>query len=242
MKKTVIVTGASRGIGRAIALKLASDFNVVINYNKSEDKANEVLNEILKNGGDAATFKADVSDFNQAKALCDFAIKKFGTVDVVVNNAGIAEQKVFCDITEDDFENMMRTNVGSVFNMSKAVMSEFLRKKEGKIINISSVWGICGASCEVHYSTSKSAIIGFTKALAKELAPSNIFVNCIAPGVVDTDMCTFDDETKNMLKEEIPVGKIASPFEIANTVKFLASDEASYITGEVINVSGGFVI
>lgn len=242
MKKVAIVTGASRGIGKAIALELSDEFNVIINYNKSEDKAKEVCNEILNNGKNAQIFKADVSKMDEALALCDFAIKKFGTVDVVVNNAGIAEQKVFCDITEDDFENMLRTNVGSVFNMSKAIMSEFLRKKDGKIINISSVWGICGASCEVHYSTSKAAIIGFTKALAKELALSDITVNCIAPGVVDTDMCNFDNETKDMLKEEIPMGRIASPKEIAKVVKFLASDDASYITGEVINVSGGFLI
>lgn len=242
MKKVAIVTGASRGIGKAIALELSKDFDVVINYNKSEDKANEVCEKILKNGKNAVIFKADVSKTDEAKALCEFAIKKFGTIDVVVNNAGIAEQKVFCDITEDDFQNMMQTNVGSVFNMSKAVMNEFLRKKAGKIINISSVWGICGASCEVHYSTSKAAIIGFTKALAKELAPSNITVNCIAPGVVDTDMCNFDSETKDMIKEEIPMGKIASPEEIAKVAKFLASDDASYITGEIVNVSGGFLI
>ena len=159
-----------------------------------------------------------------------------------MNNAGIAQQKVFCDITEDEFKIMMQTNVGSVFNMCKAVMSEMIGKKSGKIINISSVWGICGASCEVHYSASKAAVIGFTKALAQELASSGINVNCVAPGVVDTDMCKFDDETKKLVTEDIPLGKIASPEKIADTIAFLASDKADYITGEVINVSGGFVV
>lgn len=242
MRKTAIVTGASRGIGKAIAYALSKDFNIVVNYNKNKQKADEVCKTIIENGGNAVSFKADVSKSAEANALCDFAIENFGTVDVVVNNAGIAQQKFFCDITDQDFENMMRTNVGSVFNMSKAIMPEFIRKKEGRIINISSVWGICGASCEVHYSASKSAVIGFTKALAKEVAPSNITVNCVAPGVVNTDMCAFDDETKKELEQEILMGKIASPYEIANTVAFLAGDKASYITGQVINVSGGFLI
>ncbi len=242
MKKTAIVTGASRGIGKAIAYALSKNFNIVVNYNKNKEKADEVCKTIMQNGGNALSFRADVSKSDEARALCDFAVEKFGAIDVVVNNAGIAQQKVFCDITDEDFENIMRTNVGSVFNVSKAAMPELIRKKQGKIINISSVWGICGASCEVHYSTSKAAVIGFTKALAKELAPSNITVNCVAPGVVDTDMCVFDDETKKEIEQEILMGKIASPYEIANTVEYLASDKANYITGQVINVSGGFLI
>lgn len=242
MKKTAVVTGASRGIGRAAAIALAKDFNVVVNCRKNIDLAEKTAEEIIKNGGNALVYRADVSVFDEAHALCKFAVKNFGGIDVLVNNAGIAQQKVFCDITEDEFKIMMQTNVGSVFNMCKAVMSEMIGKKSGKIINISSVWGICGASCEVHYSASKAAVIGFTKALAQELAPSGINVNCVAPGVVDTDMCKFDDETKRLVTEDIPLGKIASPEKIADTIAFLASDKADYITGEVINVSGGFVV
>lgn len=242
MKKTAVVTGASRGIGRAAAIALAKDFNVVVNCRKNIDLAEKTAEEIIKNGGNALVYRADVSLFDEAHALCGFAVKNFGGIDVLVNNAGIAQQKVFCDITEDEFKIMMQTNVGSVFNMCKAVMSEMIGKKSGKIINISSVWGICGASCEVHYSASKSAVIGFTKALAQELAPSGINVNCVAPGVVDTDMCKFDDETKKLVTDDIPLGKIASPEKIADTIAFLASDKADYITGEVINVSGGFVV
>lgn len=242
MKKTAVVTGASRGIGRAAAIALAKDFNVVVNCRKNIDLARKTAEEIIKNGGSALVYRADVSVFDEAHTLCEFAVKNFGGIDVLVNNAGIAQQKVFCDITEDEFKIMMQTNVGSVFNMCKAVMSEMIGKKSGKIINISSVWGICGASCEVHYSASKAAVIGFTKALAQELAPSGINVNCVAPGVVDTDMCKFDDETKKLVTEDIPLGKIASPEKIADTIAFLASDKADYITGEVINVSGGFVV
>lgn len=242
MKKTAVVTGASRGIGRAAAIALAEDFNVVVNCIKNIDLARKTAEEIIKNGGSALVYRADVSVFYEAHALCEFAVKNFGGIDVLVNNAGIAQQKVFCDITEDEFKNMMQTNVGSVFNMCKAVMGEMIGKKSGKIINISSVWGICGASCEVHYSASKAAVIGFTKALAQELAPSGINVNCVAPGVVDTDMCKFDSETKKLVTEDIPLGKIASPEKIADTIAFLASDKADYITGEVVNVSGGFVV
>lgn len=242
MKKTAIVTGASRGIGRAAAIALSKEFNVVVNCIENVSLAQGTADEILKNGGNALVFKADVSDFDSAHKLCDFAIKNFGGVDVLVNNAAISQQKVFCDITEDEFKNMMQINVGSVFNMCKAVMSEMLRKKSGKIINISSVWGITGASCEVHYSASKAAVIGFTKALAKELAPSGISVNCVAPGVVNTDMCSFDDETMRLVTEDIPMGKIAEPEKIADVIAFLASGSADYITGEVINVSGGFVV
>ena len=242
MKKTAVVTGASRGIGRAAAIALAKDFNVVVNCRKNIDLAEKTAEEIIKNGGNALVYRADVSVFDEAHALCKFAVKNFGGIDVLVNNAGIAQQKVFCDITEDEFKNMMQTNVGSVFNMCKAAVGEMIRKKSGKIINVSSVWGICGASCEVHYSASKAAVIGLTKALAKELAPSQINVNCVAPGVVDTDMCSFDEETRKLVTEDIPMGKMASPEKIADVIAYLASDKADYITGEVVNVSGGFVV
>ena len=159
-----------------------------------------------------------------------------------MNNAGIAQQKVFCDITEDEFKIMMQTNVGSVFNMCKAVMSEMIGKKSGKIINISSVWGICGASCEVHYSAAKSALIGLTKALARELAPSNIQVNCIAPGVIDTKMnASLGEETLELLKEESPMGRFGTPEEVAHIMLFLAGDGSDFITGQTIGIDGAFI-
>ncbi|MBR2472293.1 MAG: SDR family oxidoreductase [Clostridia bacterium] len=244
MKKTVFITGASRGIGRAAALCFAkNDYNVAICYNKNEAAANEVLAEIKAFGGNAAVFKADVSDMAQVSAAIKNAKKTFGTIDVLINNAGIAQQKVFSDITEEDWDNMFDINVKGMFNTCKCVLDDMIDKKQGKIINISSIWGIAGASCEVHYSAAKSAVIGFTKALAKELAPSGICVNCVAPGVIKTDMLSsFDDNVLTELAEETPLGRLGTPEDIAETLLFLASDKADFITGQVISPNGGFVI
>ena len=244
MKKTVFITGASRGIGRAAALCFAkNDYNVAICYNKNEAAANEVLAEIKAFGGNAAVFKADVSDMAQVSAAIKNAKKTFGTIDVLINNAGIAQQKVFSDITEEDWDNMFDINVKGMFNTCKCVLDDMIDKKQGKIINISSIWGIAGASCEVHYSAAKSAVIGFTKALAIELAPSGICVNCVAPGVIKTDMLSsFDDNVLTELAEETPLGRLGTPEDIAETLLFLASDKADFITGQVISPNGGFVI
>lgn len=242
MLKTALITGASRGIGRAIALKLSDKFNIVINYNNSEKEANELKNIINENGGCALTFKADVSKKREAEKLVEFAIEKFQKIDVLVNNAGIAQQKLFTDISEDEWNYMINNNLTSVYNVTHSVSKHMINKKSGKIINISSVWGVSGASCEVHYSAAKAGIIGFTKALAKELAPSNICVNAVAPGVIKTDMCNFDDETIELIKEDIPLGRIGMPIDVANAVDFLSSNLSDYITGEIINVSGGYVI
>ena len=244
MKKTVFITGASRGIGRAAALCFAkNDYNVAICYNKNEAAANEVLAEIKAFGGNAAVFKADVSDMSQVSAAIKNAKKTFVTIDVLINNAGIAQQKVFSDITEEDWDNMFDINVKGMFNTCKCVLDDMIDKKQGKIINISSIWGIAGASCEVHYSAAKSAVIGFTKALAKELAPSGICVNCVAPGVIKTDMLSsFDDNVLTELAEETPLGRLGTPEDIAETLLFLASDKADFITGQVISPNGGFVI
>lgn len=244
MKKTVFITGASRGIGRAAALCFAkNDYNVAICYNKNEAAANEVLAEITAFGGSAAVFKADVSDTAEICIAIENAKKKFGSIDVLINNAGIAQQKVFSDITEDDWNNMFDVNVKGMFNTCKCVLDGMIDKKQGKIINISSIWGIAGASCEVHYSAAKAAVIGFTKALAKELAPSGICVNCVAPGVIKTDMLSgFDEDTLAALSEETPLGRLGTPEDIAETLLFLASDKADFITGQVISPNGGFVI
>ena len=243
-RKTVIITGASRGIGRETALLFAkNEYNVVINYNKSEEQALLLENEINSKGKSAVAIKADVSNMNEVKAMIDETLKHFKSIDVLVNNAGIAEQKMFCDITENDWEDMLKVNVTGMFNTCKCVMPFMIHKKEGKIINVSSIWGLVGASCEVHYSTSKAAIIGFTKALAKELGPSNIKVNCVAPGVINTDMnANLDMETIDTLKEETPLGTIGKPIDIANAIYFLASDKSNFITGQVISPNGGFVI
>ena len=242
--KTVLITGASRGIGKEIAKLFAiENYNVVINYNNSEDKAIELLKEIRENGGNAIAVKADVSKTDEVIKMIEIINVEFGGVDVLVNNAAIASQTLFTDITEIEWDKIFNINVKGTFNCTKAVLPKMLHQKKGKVINISSIWGITGASCEVHYSTTKAAIIGFTKSLAKELGPSNITVNCVAPGVIDTEMNSkLSSETIENLKEETPLGIIGKPIDVANTVLFLASDKANFITGQVISPNGGILI
>ena len=242
MKKTVFITGASRGIGRAAAIAFASaGYNVAINYFAIEDKAKGVRAEILSLGGNAEIFRADVAD---ATALCD-AVKaaeaKFGRVDVLVANAGISLVKQINDTTPEDWNRVFDVNVKGVYNAVRAVLDGMLDRKLGRIITVSSVWGEVGASCEVAYSASKAAVIGFTKALAKELAPSGITVNCVAPGVIDTDMnACFCEDDRRMIESEIPACRYGNAEEVASAILFLASDGAGYITGEVLGVNGGY--
>lgn len=242
MKKTVLITGASRGIGAACAELFAkNNYKVAINYFKSEQKARELSDTINKNGGCSEIFHADVSNINDVKRMREEIKNKLGNPQILINNAGIAQQKLFTDITIDDWENMMNTNTKSVFFCCKEFLPHMIHEKKGKIINISSIWGVVGGSCEVHYSASKAAIIGLSKALAKEMALNGITVNCIAPGVINTDMTYIHNkQTIDILKQEIACGKIGDVKDIASTALFLASDEASYITGQVINVDGGF--
>ena len=242
--KTVLITGSSRGIGKEIAKLFASEnYNVVINYNNSEEKATNLLKEIRANGGSAIAIKADVSLADEVSSMIEIINVEFGGVDVLINNAAISSQKLFLDITENEWDRIFDINVKGTFNCTKAILPKMLHNKFGKIINISSVWGITGASCEVHYSTTKAAIIGFTKSLAKELGPSNITVNCVAPGVIDTEMNSkLSSETIESLKEETPLGIIGKPIDVANVVLFLASDKANFITGQVISPNGGFLI
>lgn len=242
--KTAVITGASGGIGSAIAAKLASDgYNTVLNYNKSQLKAEKLCEHLVSQGFNAVTFKADVSQSEEADALIAFAAKEFGSADILVNNAGIAQQKLFTDITDEDYDRMFNSNVRSVFNCCRAALPYMIHNKWGRIVNISSMWGVCGASCEVHYSASKAAIIGFTKALAKELGLSNIQVNCIAPGVIETDMNShLTAEEMVALKEEIPLNRIGTPQDVAKTAYFLASSDADYITGQVFGINGGMLI
>ena len=245
MNKTVIITGAAKGIGRAIAKDFAySGYNVCINYNSSEKEAKELCEELAKNGCSVIIYKADITDRNQVDKMVEYVIGTFGNIDVLVNNAGISESKLFIDINEEDLQRMLNVNIMGTFNTTQSVLKKsMIPRKDGTIINISSIWGMVGASLEVAYSTSKAAIIGMSKALAKELAPSNITVNVVAPGAISTDMlATLSDEDMKVLTEEIPLGKIGAVEDVAATVKFLASYEARYITGQVISPNGGLVI
>ncbi len=243
IKGCAIVTGASRGIGAAAVKELAKlGFSVVINYNRSEKKAFNVLNEIKKNGGDGITFKADISKPDEVKSMISFAVQKYGKIGILVNNAGIAQQKLFTDITQEDWNRMVATNLSGTFYCCQAVLPYMIHEKQGKIINVSSIWGTVGASCEVHYSAVKAGIIGLSKALAKEVAPSGITVNCVAPGCIMTDMLTNDlsEETISVLAEETPLGRIGTPDDVAKAVAFLAGENSDFITGQVIGVDGGF--
>ena len=243
-KKTAIITGASRGIGMATAKLMAlTGYDVVIQYNSSENEAVLLLDHIKSNGGTGIIFNADVNKRNQVKEMINTYMHTFGSIDVLINNAGISQSKVFLDISENEWDWMMDTHVKGTYHCTQLVLPYMLTAKRGKIINVSSVWGMTGASCEVHYSTAKAAIIGFTKALAKELAPSNIKVNCVAPGAVETDMMKgLSEDAKAQLISEIPAGRLASPEEVADSILFLASEKSNYITGQVLSPNGGFVI
>lgn len=242
MKKIAIVTGASRGIGREIAKILAKEgIQVVANYNNSEQKALELKEELKSENIDIDIFKADVSKREEAKALVEYALERYGKVDILINNAGIAEFKEFTQITDTDWNEMINTNLNSVFIMSQEVLNNMIQNKEGCIINISSIWGIVGSSCEVHYSTAKAGINGMTKALAKELGPSNIRVNAIAPGIIDTEMNNdMNEEDIEIVRDQTPLERIGTPQDIAKCVKWLVDD--TFTTGQVISVNGGWVI
>lgn len=244
MKRTVLITGSSRGIGRATAKKFAIEgYNVIINYYKSKDKAYSLLEELLSFGANAIVVQGDVSDRKQVEGMFKKSYEKFGNIDVLVNNAGIADMTLFTDVTEEQWQRMFDVNVNGMFNCCQCVLPKMISEKSGRIINIASIWGLVGASCEAHYSATKGAIISFTKALAKELGPSNILVNAIAPGAVDTDMIGgISEEIREVLKEETPLGVIAKPEEIADVIYLLSTEETKLITGQVINPSGGFVI
>lgn len=235
MNRVVVVTGGSKGIGEAICEAfIKADDIVILNYLKSEDKALKIKERL---GDNIFLVKADVGNFLETKKMMEFCINKFGRIDVLVNNAGISQIKPFADITEEDWDEMLRVNLKGIYNTTKSVVDYMIHQKSGKIINISSIWGEIGASCEVHYSAAKAGVIGFTKALGKELALSNIQVNCIAPGIIDTDMNSQFD--KEELKKEVPSETLGAPLDIAKVVLFLASQDSNYITAQVLGVNGG---
>lgn len=242
MDKVIIVTGASRGIGKEIAKTLSREGNIIIaNYNKSEEDARNLKEELEKENLAIDIFKADVSKREEAKELVRFALEKYKRIDVLINNAGISENKLFTDVSDEDWNRIINTNLYSAFCMTQEVLPNMIHNKSGNIINISSVWGMVGASCEAIYSISKAGIDAMTKSLAKELGPSNIRVNSIAPGIIDTEMnknLNLDDIEE--LKNEIPLGKIGRTSDIAKCVKWLIEDE--YTSGQIISINGGWII
>lgn len=237
---TVIVTGGAKGIGAAIVRILArNNYNVIINYKTSQDEAKNLQEELTSENCNVEIFKADVSKREEVQNLIKFTNKKYGDIDVLINNAGISQIKMFTDITDTDWNNMLQNNLNSVFITTQEVLKDMLKNKKGCIINISSIDGVTGAALEVHYSASKSAIDGLTKALAKELALSNIRVNSIAPGAIETNMNdNISKSDMEVVKSEIPMNKIGKPEDIAKCVKWLIEDE--YTTGQVISINGGW--
>lgn len=242
MEKVAIVTGAAKGIGRAIVKELAGQGIIVIaNYNTSEQKAKELKEELEKENKKIDIVKADVSKREEAHKLVESVIKKYGKVDILINNAGISEYKMFTDETDEDWNRVINNNLYSAFVMSQEVIPSMVYQKEGCIINISSIWGMVGASMEVLYSISKAGIDGMTKGLAKELGPSNIRVNSIAPGTINTDMnAKLNKEELENLADETPLGKIGKTEDVAKCVNWLVND--NFTTGQVISINGGWII
>lgn len=243
--KTVLITGASGSIGTAIAVAFAKKgYAIALGCNRGEEKT-KALSKVISESYGVPVFsvKADVSDCGQVKYMVRRVLDEFGHIDVLVNNAGIAQQKLFTDITDGDWRTMMGVNLDGVFYTTREVLKGMLIRHSGSIINISSMWGQTGASCEVHYSAAKAGVIGLTKALAKEVAPAGIRVNCIAPGAVQSQMLSgFTEEDLQAICDETPLGRLGKPKDIADAVVFLADREASFITGQVLGVNGGMVI
>lgn len=243
MRKNALITGASRGIGRETARVLAEQgYRLALHYHRSEQQAQELAAELTAAGADVELFRADIADYAQVQAMCAAVLKRFGSVQVLVSNAGIAAQQLFTDITPEQWNTMLSVHVGGAYNCCHCLLPSMIREKQGKIVLVSSIWGITGASCEVHYSAAKAALIGMTKALAKELGPSNIQVNCVAPGVIDTDMnAQLDAQTRQQLAEETPVGRLGTPRDVANAIAFLVSPQSDFITGQILSPNGGYV-
>jgi 3-oxoacyl-[acyl-carrier protein] reductase len=239
--RVALVTGGSRGIGRAVALELARNgAAVIVNYNHSADAAEEVVRVIAGEGGRASAFQADVSSFRQAQDLIKYAVDTYGGLDILVNNAGITRDMVIMMMSEDDWDSVIATNLKSTYNCSKAAVKQMMRKRYGRIINVASVAGVIGNPGQTNYSASKAGQIGFTKALAREVASRNITVNAIAPGFVDTDiLASMPPETLESTIKMVPLARLVLPEEVAYAVAFLVSDQAAMITGQTLGIDGG---
>lgn len=244
MNKIAVVTGGAKGIGAHIVKQLSSEgYTIIFTYNSSEKQANELKNLLLSNNKNINIFKCNISKSEEVKALANFVLNKYNKIDLLVNNAGISLTNFFDTTTDEQWHNIINVNLSGTFYCCREFSKSMISQKSGKIINISSIWGQVGASMEVAYSASKAGVIGLTKALAKELAPSSITVNCIAPGATDTDMMRiYDKETIDYIIEDIPLKRLCNPEEIAKCVSYLASDSANFITGQVIGINGGEVI
>ncbi|MGM9661705.1 MAG: elongation factor P 5-aminopentanone reductase [Oscillospiraceae bacterium] len=245
MRKTALVTGASRGIGRAAAETLArSGWAVAMNYRENRTLAEEAAERLRREGCDAAAFQADVADRAAVDRMVRQAEERFGApVSLLVCCAGIARQEQFQDVTEETWRRLFAVNVDGAFHCAQAVLPAMLHAHAGNMIFLSSIWGQRGASCEVAYAATKAAVIGLARSLAAELAPSGIRVNCVAPGVIETDMVrVLGEETLRSLAEETPMGRLGTPEEVAKVVRFLASEESSFLTGQVITADGGFTL
>ncbi|CAN7475686.1 3-oxoacyl-ACP reductase FabG [Paenibacillus sp. LjRoot153] len=242
-EQTVLITGASRGIGAAIAQRFAAvGMQIVIHYRDSHEAANEIARSCMKQGATVLTVSADIQSHEQILKMRDKLEQMNMIPDIIVNNAGISHYGMLSDVTEEDWDRVMNVNLKGSFLCTQAFMSAMVKQKYGRIINVSSIWGISGASCEVLYSTAKGGLNAFTKALAKELAPSGVTVNAVAPGAVQTDMMAgFQAEEIDAITNDIPVGRLASPHEVASLVYFLALPESGYITGQIISPNGGWL-
>lgn len=242
--KIAIVTGASRGIGKAIALKLAQKgANVIVNFAGNSQAAEEVVNKITELGRQAYSFKANISNEAEVKAMIDFTIEKFGKIDILVNNAGITKDTILLRMKEEDWDDVMETNLKGTFLCTKAVARPMMKKRSGRIVNISSVVGFTGNLGQGNYTAAKAGMIGFTKTIAKELASRGITVNAVAPGFIETDMTdSLSDDIKQSIFNQIPMGKLGNVDDIAEAVLFLVSDGANYITGQTIHVNGGMLM
>lgn len=244
MKKVALITGSSRGIGRAAAYQLAHDgCAVCVNYYERKDKADELVSLLRSEGCEAIAVQADVSKRDEVNAMVAQCERELGKITLLVNNAGVAGQALFQDVTDEMWERYFGVNLNGARNTIQAVLPNMLHEKSGCIVNISSIWGQHGASCEVTYSCTKHALIGLTRSLALEVAPSGIRVNCVAPGVIETDMVrVLGEETIRGLVEQTPLGRLGRPEDIAEAVVYLASDKASFVTGQVLAVDGAFVL
>lgn len=244
MKQVALVTGSSRGIGRGIALQLAREgWDICVNYIQHREAAEDVVSQIRTLGRDAIAVQADVADGQAVFAMVKTAEEQLGPISLLVNNAGVAGQALFQDITDEMWNRYMGVNLGGARNTIRAVLPHMLHEKAGCIVNISSMWGLRGASCEVTYACTKAALIALTRSLALELAPSHIRVNCVAPGVIDTDMVqVLGQDVLEELAQQTPLGRLGTPADIAHAVAFFASEKASFITGQVLTADGGFIV